>query len=151
MDVGSIISSVLSLLAIGVTARVYYKHDKRLKEQDAKINDYQLKKIEAEEAENKQAKVRANLIKGDKGKRTLKVFNSGKSVAKNIYVEFIDDSHKGVIIGSFPKPFELLNTHDNFEISINTYIGGSSGLLKVKLTWEDDFSNDNEYVQHFKL
>lgn len=151
MDVVSGFSFFFSLVAIGLTIWVYCRHDKRLKEQDAKINDYQLKKFEAEEEENKQAKVRASLIKGNEGKRTLKVFNSGKSAARNICVDFLEDSDKGVVIASFPYPFELLNTHDNFEINIHTYIGGSTDLLKVSLTWEDDSSLKNEFMHIFKL
>lgn len=53
MDVVDIISLGFSLLAIILTITMYYKHDKRLKEQEAKLNAYQIKKIEDEETENK--------------------------------------------------------------------------------------------------
>lgn len=45
MDFGNILSSILSLLAITLTIVMYFKHDKRLKKQEEKLNAYQLKKM----------------------------------------------------------------------------------------------------------
>ena len=83
-----IVSIVLSAFAIALTIIMYFKHDKRLKKQEEKLNAYQLKKIDEEESENKKAQVKGNVIKGDKGRRDLRIYNTGKAPAKNIYVEF---------------------------------------------------------------
>jgi hypothetical protein len=151
MDTGDIISSALSLFAIVLTIAMYFKHDKRLKKQEENLNAYQLRKIEEEEAESKKAQVRGNMIKGMKGRRDLRIYNMGKSPAKNISVIFLEDSNERVAIMPFPSPFEFLNTNDHFDIIMQLYIGSSTDVLKVKLTWEDDFRNQNEYIQHFKL
>lgn len=150
MDVGNIISLGLSLLAIVLTIAMYYKHDKRLKEQEAKLNAYQIKKIEEEESDSKKAQVRGNIIKGDKGRRDIRIYNMGKAPAKNIYVTFLDNTDEKVAIMKYPSPYEFLNTGDHFDIIMHLYIGGSD-VLKMKLIWEDDFSNQNEHIQHFKL
>jgi len=157
MDIGNIISSGLSLLAIALTVIMYFKHDKRLKKQEEKLNTYQLRKIEDEESENKKAQVRGNIVSGNKGRRDLRIYNMGKAPAKNIYVEFLDNlgGHDNltekVITMDYPSPYELLNTHDHFDIIMHVYAYNSTDVLKVKLTWEDDFSNQNEHIQHFKL
>ena len=66
MDIGDIISSALSLLAIALTIIVYFKHDKKLKKQEEKRYAYQLKKIDDEESESKKAQIRGNIIKEQK-------------------------------------------------------------------------------------
>ena len=66
-----IISIALSAFAILLTIIMYFKHDKRLKKQEEKLNAYQLKKIDEEESESKKAQVRGNMIKGVKGRRDL--------------------------------------------------------------------------------
>ena len=67
MEVWGLIISILALLASAFT---YFKHDKKLKEQERKINEYQLKQIEKEDLESKKAAIRGNIVKGLKGKRT---------------------------------------------------------------------------------
>ena len=54
-----IINMILSISAIVLTIVMYFRHDKRLKKQEEKLNAYQLKKINEEECESKKA-----LIKG---------------------------------------------------------------------------------------
>lgn len=151
MNVIDIISLGFSLFAIILTIAMYYKHDKRLKEQEAKLNAYQIRKIEEEESDNKKAQVRGNIIKGDKGRRDIRIYNTGKAPAKNIYITFLDKTDENVVIMNYPSPFEFLNTSDHFDIIMHHYIGSSTDVLKIKLTWEDDFSNQNEHIQHFKL
>ena len=150
MDTGDIISSFLSSLAIILTIVMYLKHDKRLKKQEEMLNAYQLKKIEEEESESKKAQVRGNLIKGLKGRRDLRVYNTGKSPAKNIIITFMEDSDKNVTTIPYSSPFEFLNTNDHFDIIMYPIVSATH-VLKVKLTWEDDFSKVNEHIQHFKL
>ncbi|MCL2328595.1 MAG: hypothetical protein FWC39_08815 [Bacteroidetes bacterium] len=161
MEIENIISAIsigLSLLAIAGTIFVYCKHDKKLKKQEEKLNAYQLKKFENEEIENKKAQIRGSIIRGEKDRRDLRICNEGKSPAKNICVDFLDNfvghnkSDVKVTIKNYPSPFELLNVNDHFDIIMYPHAYRFSiDVLKVKLTWEDDFSNQNEYIQHFNL
>ena len=148
MDTGDIISSILSLFAIILTIAMYLKHYKRLKKQEEKLNAYQLKKIDNEESESKKALIRGNIVKGNKGSRVLKVFNSGKAVARNIRVEYM-----GNMEHIFPSddhfPYELLNPQDNSEIFLLLASGAST--LHIKFIWNDDFKNDNEFIQMLTL
>ena len=80
MELYSLVISVLALIASVFT---YLRHDKKLKEQERRINEYQLKQIEKEDLESKKAAIRGNIVKGLKGGRTLKVYNSGRATARN--------------------------------------------------------------------
>lgn len=143
-----IIGIALSAFAIVLTIVMYFKHDKRLKKQEEKLNAYQLKKIDEEESENKKALIRGNIVKGNKGSRVLKIFNSGKAVARNIRVEYLGDMEH-----IFPRddhfPYELLNPQDNFEIFLLLASGAST--LHIKFIWDDDFKKDNEFIQMLTL
>ena len=54
MELYSLIISVLALIASVFT---YLRHDKKLKEQERRINEYQLKQIEKEDLEGKKAAI----------------------------------------------------------------------------------------------
>lgn len=143
-----IISIALSAFAIVLTIVMYFKHDKRLKKQEEKLNAYQLKKIDEEESENRKALIRGNIVKGNKGNRVLKVFNSGKAVARNIRVEYLGDM-ENIIPRDDHFPYELLNQEDNSEIFLLLSEGASK--LNIKFIWDDDFKKDNEFVQMLTL
>lgn len=157
MDIGNIISSVLSLFAIVLTVTMYFKHDKRLKKQEEKLNVYQLRKMEDEESESKKAQVKGSIIKLEKERRDLRISNEGKAPAKNIDVTFLnniaelDSSAEKVTIMEYPSPFELLNSGDHFNIVMYLHVYRSIDTLKIKITWDDEFSNENEHIQCFKL
>ena len=56
MEIWSLIIAILALL---FSAFTYLKHDKKLKDQARKINEYQLKKIEKDDLESKKAAILA--------------------------------------------------------------------------------------------
>ena len=149
MDFGNILSSFLSLLAIVLTIAMYFKHDKRLKKQEEKLNSYQLKKIYNEESDNKKAQVRSNIVKGEKGRRTLKVYNAGKSSATNIRLEYLTSTN-GLFEGKNPFPYELLNPLDYTEV-VFQLTKDSPETIKVKFAWDDEFKKDNEFTQILTL
>ena len=63
MELASIILSIIALLGSLVT---YIVHDRKIKRQEAKINEYQLAKIKEEEEDSKKAQICGNIIKYDK-------------------------------------------------------------------------------------
>ena len=142
MELYSLIISVLALIASVFT---YLRHDKKLKEQERRINEYQLKQIEKENLENKKAAIRGNIVKGLKGGRTLKIFNSGRATAGNIRIDGLD------VDGVFymPQdlfPYELMNPQDYAELTLHlTY--GCPSTIKLKYIWDDEFSDNNEFEQ----
>ncbi|WP_321517944.1 hypothetical protein [uncultured Bacteroides sp.] len=148
MDAGDIISPVLSLIAIALTIVMYFKHDKRLKRQEEKLNAYQLKKIDNEEAENKKAQIKGNIVKSGNGSRVLKIFNSGKSIARNVRIEYLGDM-EGIIPRDNHFPYELLNPQDNTEIYL--LLCGGASKLSIKYIWDDESKEGNEFTQILTL
>lgn len=142
MELYSLIISVLALIASVFT---YLRHDKKLKEQERKINEYQLKQIEKEDLESKKAAIRGNIVKGLKGERTLKIFNSGRATARNIRIDGLD------VDGVFymPQdlfPYELMNPQDYAELTLHlTY--GCPSTIKLKYIWDDEYGDNNEFEQ----
>lgn len=138
-------SLLLSILALIASVFTYFKHDKKLKEQERKINEYQLKQIEKEDLESKKAAIRGNIVKGLKGGRTLKVYNSGRAAAHNIKVEGLDVN--GVLY--LPQdlfPYELMNPQDYAELTLHLTCGCPS-TIKLKYIWDDEFGDNNEFEQ----
>ena len=142
MELYSLIISVLALIASVFT---YLRHDKKLKEQERRINEYQLKQIEKEDLESKKAAIRGNIVKGLKSGRTLKVYNSGRATAHNIRVEGLN------VNGIFYMrrdifPYELMNPQDYTELTMHlTY--GCPSTIKLKYIWDDEFGDNNEFEQ----
>ena len=146
MEAWGLIISILALLASAFT---YFKHDKKLKDQERKINEYQLKQIEKEDLESKKAAIRGNIVKGLKGKRTLKVYNSGRAIARNIRIEGLD------VEGLFHRadevfPYELMNPQDYTEVNIMLF-NNCAPTIKLKYIWDDESGKNNEFEQVLTL
>lgn len=145
MELASLILSIIALLGSLVT---YIVHDRKIKKQEAKINEYQLAKIKEEEEDSKKAQVCGNIIKYDKGKRVLKVYNKGKAPAKNIRIEGIDENM--FFDGTELLPFGLLNSQEAFELTFNIY-NINQHILKITIHWDDLSHNDNTFTQQLSL
>lgn len=138
-------SLLLSVLALIASVFTYFKHDKKLKEQERKINEYQLKQIEKEDIESKKATIRGNIIQGFNGKRTLKVYNSGRAAARNVRVEGLDAN--GLIHRADELfPYELMNPQDYTEVTIHLVVGCPS-TIKLKYIWDDEYGDNNNFEQ----
>ena len=87
MEMASIIISIIALLGSLAT---YIIHDHKIKEQEKKINEYQLAKFKEEEEENKKALISGNIIKIERSQRVLKIYNKGKATATNINIQGLD-------------------------------------------------------------
>lgn len=139
---------ILSLLATLGAIYTYINHDRRIKKQENLLNEYQLKRFKSEEIENQRALIKGNIIKGDKGRRTLLIFNAGKAIAYNIRLEVLSELD-GIINFEF-EPYEMLNPQDKTDISFFLAMGHSQ-TIKVKYFWNDDFKEDNEFIQVLSL
>jgi hypothetical protein len=144
-----IASFVISILTAVFAVFIFFFYDRKLKEQDKKINEYQLRKLQEEESENKKAQIRGNIIKGEKGKRTFKIYNSGKSAARNIRLE--GTKVEGIFMrDDILFPYELLNPQDYTDI-IMLLTTNCPDTIKVKYIWDDDYQINNEFIQVLTL
>lgn len=145
MEIATIILSILAILG---SIFVYFSHDKKIKKQEKILNDYQIKRFESEDIENKKAEIKGNIRKRDKGLRTLIVFNSGKNTAYNIRLEFLSELN-GIIDLEF-QSYEMLNPQESTEICF-FLVEGHAPTLKVKYIWNDNFRENNEFAQILTL
>ena len=145
----AIAALVVSLGALIFSAYTYSKHDKKIKAQEQIINDYQINKIKKEDEESRKANIKGNIYPGNKGKLILKVFNSGKAIARNIRVEGLDVDSL-IVIGKELLPYELMNPQDNTALTlwITKY---SPSTIRLRYIWDDDFGQNNEFEQVLTL
>lgn len=142
------VSLIVAIVAFVFSVITYFVHDSRLKKQEGLLNAYQLQKYEEEKVDLQKAVIRANVLKGDKGKITIKVFNAGKAVAKNINLKFICDQE--LMTGANPFPFEFLNPQEGTEIILFMHVGSPDKLL-IELLWDDEFQQQNTHQQMLTL
>ena len=146
MDMISIIIATLALLFSVFT---YLAHDRKLKKQEKKLNDYQLRMMEQSEDENKKAVIRAKVDKPAGGRRTLYICNIGKAKARNLIVDVPNPDDVYAANPRFPQTFaELLpNAHREFTL----FLVEGNHELTLSYAWEDDYSKENKENQTINL
>lgn len=143
MEIAGLVISIIALLLALFT---YFKHDLKIKKQAALINKYQIEKIEKEKTEEKKAVIEANIIKGNKGTRQLKIYNKGKSIAKNVIVTI--PNIDGFQVINNPCPINI-KPQSSIEISLIVLMG-SPDKIDIEYNWSDDFNdmnNDKQTIQ----
>lgn len=140
----AIISLIIAIASLGFGIFVYRTHDKIIKEQQEQINKYELEDRETQLEEKKKAKLRGR-IEMSVG---LIITNEGIATAYDINVTLPQDL-KGVYTYKH-SPFERLNHDEYYEIPFHL-AEGHSETLSLKITWRDEFSNINEYVQVLQI
>jgi len=146
MSIASFIISCVALLFAGFN---FWFYDRKIKIQDVKINDYQIRKFELEDKEKKKALVKGNIVKEEKGKLILKVFNSGKANAYNVRLEFMSKMNN-IIYSDNIFPYQKLLPQDGTSITMQMCIG-CADTIEVKFMWDDDSQKDNENTQVLTL
>jgi len=143
-----IINCIIGCLALLISVIGFWLFDRKLKKQDIKINDYQLKKYREEEIVNRKAQVRA-VFQENNGKTILKIHNSGKAVANNIRLDFLSGM-KGIYVTNHIFPYEKLLPQESTSLTL-TLCTNAPDKIEVKLTWDDEFKKDNESTQILTL
>jgi len=138
---------VISLIAILFALFTYIKHDLKLKKQASLLNKYNIEKIETEKEKEKRAVIEANIIKGNQGKRIIKVYNKGKSIAKDVKVSI--PKIKGIHIIKNTCPMEI-RTQNGIDIIINISVGVPD-KIKIEFEWQDNFEDSNSDYQMIQL
>lgn len=144
MELASVLMSAAALI---LSLFTYFKHERKIKKQEEQINKDQLEKIKAEKVESKRAIVEANVVKGAKGQRTVKVYNRGKAVAREVKVNFKES--EGYFVVNNPFPCEI-RPQQSWNISLVTFMGGSD-IATVELEWKDELQDNNTDSQVLQL
>lgn len=150
-DLSNIISGIslgVAFISAAFTGFMFYRYDKRLKEQEQKINDFQLDEYTRKEAESKKALLRAEAfhINGD---WKVSIQNDGVAPARNIRLLSPDlTTEKGRIkIMNEPIfPYPILNKNDRFYLDL-CLMEYHSIKPVIQLFWDDDSDINRNITQ----
>ncbi|KUY30037.1 hypothetical protein ATB96_15790 [Elizabethkingia ursingii] len=138
---------IISACALFLSLFTYFKHDAKIKKQNTLINQFQLEKFRKETDLEKKAIIEANVIRGDKGKRIIKVYNRGKAVAKKVVVTFPGTPNVSII--DYPNIIDI-KAQNSIEIYVYTYVG-SPDILQINFEWQDELSLYNKDSQTIQI
>lgn len=144
----SIISCVIAFGSVVFSIYKFASYDKKIASLDTTIKEHQVKRIKEEEQLLKRAHVEANLYSSKNGTIKVKIYNSGKAIARNVNFDTIDDITLHVACADSLLPYPLLNPQDSFEVVIHYW--GEKSVCQIKITWEDECGKQ-EHVQALQL
>lgn len=134
----SIIISVISLILALVT---YFKHDKKIKEQEHRINEYLLEKIEKERSKELMASLTGKVTRSSIGSYTLYIQNKGFAAAKNVRLEIRPETT--IIEGKFTFPITI-KPQETISVTLHNTNNFRPNKLMVTYSWDDDLANNRK-------
>lgn len=139
-DWGGLILSSFGIIG-GIWA--YFKHDKKLKRQESKLNEMLIRQYEKEEAKDKMAEMKANIISNYKGTAKIRFVNAGKADACNVRIELLtsDADQTGIIHKGNFGPYEVINPQSYREEKL-WLSEGHSDTFDIKIIWNDEYKKD---------
>lgn len=135
-----ILEWIISAGALLISVYTFFKHDKKLKDQEKRLNAIAIQKHEEEEILKRSADVKGNIIKEEKGRRILRIYNKGQANARNVRLDILSDKEGLIILPIRIFPYELLTPGDYCEVIFFCYENHVSNL-KIQLTWDDDYKD----------
>lgn len=144
----NIVAIIISSLALIFSVFTYLKHDKKIKHQSELLNKYHLEKIEKEKEQEKKAIIEANVIPGQKGSITIKVYNRGKSIARNVNVIIPENDGYHVFIN--PCPIDI-RPQNGIDIKLGALLDKHPDKIEIEFEWSDDFSEKNTEKQMIQI
>ena len=144
MDIAGI---AISLIALTLSLFTYFKHDLKIKKQDTLLKSYQLEKIKVEKEQEQKAIIEANVVTDHKGRRIVKVYNKGKSIAKGVNVIFPQNDGFEAINNPCPIDIKPQNGIEIILIVFNT----CPDKVKINFEWSDNYKDKNVDYQMIQL
>lgn len=150
ISISDVISGLAFLLSVISTWKTiqFNTRQKSLIESQEKLNLRLIKREDAEAKDEQKANLGTSFLKLGSTQYRLKVWNKGKSVARNVRIEFPEGNDcilESEISQKFP--LEAIEPHDSVELIAGVYLDTKSKHV-VKLIWSDDNSDHNEKVTY---
>lgn len=138
---------ILSLLGIISGVYAYLRHDRKLKTQEKKLNDLQIKQYEEQEAKEKKAEFHAHVVHTPKGMSMIRFENTGKADATNVRVEILTSKSELATVDLMKSwgPYNLINSQSYREEQLILYVG-RPGIISIKITWDDAYEKDRTSI-----
>lgn len=146
-DIVAGLAFILSAYATWKTVQ-FNDRQKSFIESQEKLNHRLLEKEDAESISGKKADLGATFIKLGTSKYRLKIWNKGKTAARNVSIEFPEGNDcivESEISEKFP--LEVLDTHQSVELIASIFME-TKRKHAIKLLWADDFSQSNERIAY---
>ncbi|UKE74485.1 hypothetical protein [Xanthomonas graminis] len=143
---GDVIAVAAFLLSAYATWKTYQFNEKQkgLIESQERLNKLLLEKEAGEASNTKRADLGANFIKLGGNQYRLKIFNKGKSVARNVSIEFPEGNDCLIDSDIEAKfPLERMDPHQSVELIAAVHMETKSKQV-IKLYWSDDHAENNE-------
>lgn len=146
ISIGDAIATGALVLSAYATWKTFKFNERQnsLIESQERLNNLLLEKETGEVVNVKKADLGATFITLGTSKHRLKIWNKGKSAARNVSLDFPEGNEcliQSDIDSKFP--LEILEAHQSVELIAGISIGSKS-KHPIKLTWSDEFSEDNE-------
>lgn len=146
-DVVAGLAFLLSAYATWKTVQ-FNDRQKSLIESQEQLNRRLLEKEDAEASEEKKADLNATFVKLGSISYRLKIWNKGKTAARNVRIEF--PSGNDVVMQTDVErkfPLESLEPFQSVELMAAVHMG-SKAKHEIKLLWEDGHSAADEKTTH---
>lgn len=117
---------------------------------DVEYKKLQIEKMRAEAETRKKAIIRGNIIKGYKGSAsTLKIFNAGVAIARNVKVEWLNEDNNVILTSNFTEIGDLTPQNSRsyaFHLTI-----GYPETMNLRYSWDDDYATGNTIEESLQL
>lgn len=142
---------ILSALGIAGGGFAYLRHDRKLKLQEKRLNDLQIRQLQKAEVKELQADIKCNAYR-NKSNSIVKIVNAGLADASNVRVEILDQDKLDGLIFFHENwgPYDLINAANSVEERI-ALCEGHDEFIKLKIVWDDDFSKNRETILNVQL
>jgi len=134
---------LVSIFAILGSLYTYCVHDAKLKKQDAKLNKYQLEKIDEEKTRQKRADIKAEIVSKSGYLFIIRIENIGLCEAKDLMIEAEEREEEGIKIDPNPFQLEKLGTGEHNELKLFQINNTSPNFKVLNITWKDEYKSDN--------
>lgn len=144
-DLPAYLALGLSIFALGAALK-FNQRQKKFFENQELLNKQMLRQIDEENKEKKQADFGARIVKLGQSSHRLKVFNSGKAPGRHVRLEVLEGEEmllKGDLQDKFPA--DQIDPGSGIEMLASLYLSGPM-KIKLRVLWEDDFSQSQEKV-----
>lgn len=142
----SVISAIVSAIALLFSLFVYFRHERELKRLSVLATRLTLQKAIRDQEEDTSARVTAKIVR-ETGNNHISITNEGKVTAQNVQVKLEPDICNRPREYPFPRDVEPGQT-----IQISAYLGISGpSTVAVKIWWEDACHLGKPYFKEFNL
>lgn len=117
---------------------------------DVEYKKLQIAKMKAEAEARQKAIIRGNIVNGNKGSAsTLKIFNAGVATARNVRVEWLNESDNVILTSDFSEIGEL-TPQNSRSYALHLTIGHPE-TMNLRYSWDDDFAEGNSLEEALQL